>query len=306
MYRDSRGTLYHPHLQLAIPLGTREVERYRRPEWTFNKVLYVEKEGFFEALRDARWPERYDCALVSSKGFASGAARDLLDLLVETDEPITLFCLHDADSFGTMILETLAEETRTRGARKVRPINLGLEPWEAVDMGLQVEPVKAKEERAVAQYIWDYDEEQGTTWASWLQEHRVELNAMSTPGFLSWLDAKMAEHGIGKVIPPEPVLLARSLEHGEKVIRTELTQRILEEADFETQVENAMVELSKLAEGDAPRLPKGVRGYFVKHQAARWIALVDAHARELAAQVLGGLEHDEEGQEEGGGDVETE
>jgi hypothetical protein len=45
IYRDDRGTLYHPHTGELIPLGTRSVEAYRRRKWTFNKVLYVEKEG---------------------------------------------------------------------------------------------------------------------------------------------------------------------------------------------------------------------------------------------------------------------
>ena len=63
MYRDPRGTLYHPHTGQDISLGTLAVEQYRRPEWTFNKVLYIEKEGFFEALKGARWPERRGCTL---------------------------------------------------------------------------------------------------------------------------------------------------------------------------------------------------------------------------------------------------
>src|SRR5215208_4251666 len=35
MYRDPRGTLYHPHIGESISLGTLAVEQYRRPEWTF-------------------------------------------------------------------------------------------------------------------------------------------------------------------------------------------------------------------------------------------------------------------------------
>ncbi len=81
MYRDNRGLLYHPHERSEIPLGTRSVEEYERPAWTFNKILYCEKQGFFPILRAAKWPERHDCALLTSKGFASRAARDLLDLL---------------------------------------------------------------------------------------------------------------------------------------------------------------------------------------------------------------------------------
>lgn len=46
MYRDPRGTLYHPHTGEDIALGTLAVEQYERPGWIFNKVLYIEKEAF--------------------------------------------------------------------------------------------------------------------------------------------------------------------------------------------------------------------------------------------------------------------
>jgi hypothetical protein len=39
----------------------------------------------------------------------------------------------------------------------------------------------------------------GRDWEEWLQTHRVELNAMTTPQFIEWLDRKMAEHGDGKL-----------------------------------------------------------------------------------------------------------
>ena len=112
MYRDPRGTLYHPHLGQDISLGTLAVEQYERPAWTFSQILYLEKEGFFEALKAARWPERHDCALVTSKGSRTRAVRDLLDLLGDGDEPITVFCVHDADAYGTMIFQTLLKRPR--------------------------------------------------------------------------------------------------------------------------------------------------------------------------------------------------
>lgn len=105
MYRDPRGTLYHPHLRQEMPVGTISVNEYNRPRWTFNKILYLEKEGFFPLLRDVMFPERFDCALLSSKGFASRAVKDLFDMLGETDEEILFFCLHDADAAGTMICQ---------------------------------------------------------------------------------------------------------------------------------------------------------------------------------------------------------
>jgi hypothetical protein len=40
MYREPRGTVYHPHRNETIALGTLMVEDYERPTWTFNKLLY--------------------------------------------------------------------------------------------------------------------------------------------------------------------------------------------------------------------------------------------------------------------------
>src|SRR5260370_31962040 len=205
MYREPRGTIYHPHREETITLGTLMVEDYERPAWTFNKLVYIEKEGFSEALKAERWGERHDCALMSSKGFTTRAARDLVDLLAAHNEPVTIFCVDDADAFGTMIHQTFQEETRARGARKVRIINLGLEPWEALATGLEVETVKAGNRRKpVAEYVSGHPcEEPEGDWAEWLQTHRVELNAMTTPEFIRWLDGKMA--GYDKVIPPAAV-----------------------------------------------------------------------------------------------------
>ena len=116
MYREPRGSITHPHRDETITLGTLMVEEYERPAWTFNKLLYIEKEGAQEALKQNRWLERHDCAVMSSKGFSTRAARDLIDKLVEHDEPVEVFCVHDADASGTMIYQTLQEADQ--GARR--------------------------------------------------------------------------------------------------------------------------------------------------------------------------------------------
>ena len=116
MYRDPRGTLYHPHPRDSIPLGTLQVERYQRPEWTFNKILFIEKEGFFEALKEAAWPERHDCALLTSKGQPTRAARDFSTC---SARPARRFCsLRENASF---IRSTSAKGFRS-GCR--RPVSL--------------------------------------------------------------------------------------------------------------------------------------------------------------------------------------
>ena len=199
MYRDNRGSLYIPHTGERIALGTLAVEQYRHREWTFNTVLYIEKESFFEILIEEGWPERYDCALMTSKGQGTRAVKDLLDLFGETEEEIVFFCVHDADGYGTQIYSSLQEGTKARPARRVKIINLGLEPDEGVLMGLPIEEVRYSKRAAVGSYV-------EAVWGEWLQENRIELDAMTTEVFLSWLSHKMEVYGNGKLIPPDNVV----------------------------------------------------------------------------------------------------
>jgi hypothetical protein len=277
MYREPRGTIYHPHREETITLGTLMVEDYERPAWTFNKLVYIEKEGFSEALKGERWAERHDCALLSSKGFTTRAARDLVDLLAEHDEPVTIFCVHDADAFGTMIYQTFQEETKARGARKVRVINLGLEPWEALAMGLEVETVPAGERRKpVANYVAQCDESEGD-WADWLQTNRVELNAMTTPEFIAWLDGKMAAYN--KLIPPADVLEAELDKRIKEKVRADITERILREAGLDDQVAAAVAAIEKPG---AVVLAEGIRNLFQQEPDREWRDHIESIAREAA------------------------
>jgi hypothetical protein len=280
MYREPRGSIYHPHRGETIPLGTLTVDEYERPEWTYNKVLYIEKEGFSEALKDVRWAERHDCMLESSKGFTTRAAKDLVDKLAEHDEPVTIFCVHDADAYGTMIYQTFQEETKARGARKIKIVNLGLEPWEAVDMGFEVEDVEDEERRKpVADYV--LERENGDYWEEWLQTHRVELNAMTTPQFIEYLDRKMKEHGNGKLVPPHEVLEAELDERIKKKVGDDIRERILREAGFEDQVARAVAAI-KTPNGAV--LAKGVRRLF-KHEPEReWREAIEAEAEKRARE----------------------
>src|SRR5262249_46610079 len=204
-----------------------------------------------------------------SKGFSTRAARDLIDKLVEHDEPVTVFCVHDADAFGTTIYQALQEETRARGARKITIINLGLEPEEAVEMGLEVEEVQEKDRRKpVADYVPD-------EWAEWLQTKRVELNAMTTPQFIEWLDGKMVDYD--KLIPPPAVLEGELNERIEENIREALTKKILREARLDDRVAGAVAAIEK---PDADALRRGIEEMFEREPEREW----RDHIEEVAAE----------------------
>ncbi|WP_088834387.1 ATP-binding protein [Paenibacillus tyrfis] len=275
MYRDPRGTLYHPHTGEEIPLGTIAVQNYNRPHWTFNKIIFIEKEGYFASLRDVGFPEKYDCALLSSKGYASRAVKDLFDLLGETDEEIQFFCVHDADAAGTKIFETLQEATSARPGRKVKVINLGLDPEEAIEMGLQVETFESDRRRPVADYV-------SYRWADWLQSNRVELNAMTTPEFIEWLEGKMEEHGVGKVIPTKEVLEKTFEESAEQVIRSRVMKDILEQNLYEKQVEIELMRTKHHIELAKIDIREKVSEILAVNPQFRW----DAPVNELAGEVV--------------------
>jgi Histidine kinase-, DNA gyrase B-, and HSP90-like ATPase len=289
MYREPRGSITHPHSGETFTLGTLMVEGYQRPVWSFNKLLYIEKEGAQEALKQNRWMERHDCAVMSSKGFSTRAARDLIDKLAAHDEDCEVFCAHDADGSGTVIYQTLQEATKARSARKIKIINIGLEPWEALRIGLEVETISRltnKEgkviRRPVAEYVKNHDgrnpdgtpnldaagnDISGVDWDEWLQTHRVELNAMTTPQLIDWLDGKMEKHGGGKLIPPETVLVDELTTETKKRLTRQITARILREAGLEMQVNAALAALD-LPDGE--RLAEEIAAMFNGDPETSW------------------------------------
>jgi len=279
MYRDNRGTLYHPHLRQDIPVGTIAVENYKRPKWTFNKVLYIEKEGFFNILKDNKIPEKYDMALLTSKGYASRAVKDLLDTMSEDfEEEIIFFCIHDADAAGTKIYETLQDETRARPGRKVKIINLGLEPEEAIEMGLQVEKIdKNKGKKPVAQYV-------NFQWRQWLQSNRVELNAMSTPLFLEWLVNKISKYDQGKVLPPTSVI-ENNMDHSVYIKLGEIIRdEILKQNKYDDKVYSAFKQVKSNYSNGLIDLRNTVEMGLKRKPTETWSNIVDGISNEVLAK----------------------
>jgi hypothetical protein len=57
MYREPRGSIYHPHIKETIPISTLTVEKYERPPWNYNKLVYNEKERLQRGAQ-GRWMVR--------------------------------------------------------------------------------------------------------------------------------------------------------------------------------------------------------------------------------------------------------
>ena len=245
MHRSNRGAFYEPHSELVIPLGTKTVSEYIRSKWRYATVLVCEKEDNVHMFKASGFSERWDCFLLSSSGFTTRALKDLVDYIGSTagDEPVRVFLIIDADASGSMIYQTLEQATQARGARNIEIICLGLFPWEvispsemfpnglAVETGLKaIRQAKSKKKdkygrdkkvrhEPVADYIKNRDLENyeygnpddevmlngASSWEEWLQDNRVELNAMTPAKRIEWVEQKFTDYGVKKVIPPEQI-----------------------------------------------------------------------------------------------------
>jgi hypothetical protein len=182
---DARGHLLEPHNGTSIPVGTTQVRDYLLPrshrpadlvavdaalyptlgpENRFSTLLYIEKEGFEPLLRAAGIPERFDCAIMSTKGMSVTAARLIVDRYAQ--QGVRVLVAHDFDRTGASIAWTLGNDTRRYSFEKhpgVIDIGLG---WPRPGDGLQDEEAPdagPKAEDKLREY--GLGEERSTSWS---------------------------------------------------------------------------------------------------------------------------------------------
>ena len=223
---DARGHLVESHTHLSIPLGTIEVENYLRslddPRWSdpgacmpairtsgpsgrYGALLFVEKEGFGELFNAVRLAERYDLAIMSTKGVSVTAARRLVDRICARYH-IPLFVLHDFDKSGFTILKTLQCDTRRYSfEHAIKATDLGLRLADVEKCGLESEPVEYRESaRSIRITLAEASASEAEI--AFLLNDRVELNAFASDELVSWIEEKLEQHGVQKVIPDDDVL----------------------------------------------------------------------------------------------------
>lgn len=105
----------------------------------YGTLLYVEKEGFLHLLEQARLKERYDMAIMSSKGMGTASARRLIERLSGV---VRILVLHDFDKSGFSIVGTLTRDTRRYAFSTVpQMIDLGLRLNDVQQWNLTAEDV---------------------------------------------------------------------------------------------------------------------------------------------------------------------
>jgi hypothetical protein len=217
---DDRGHFIEPHTGRTIGLGTLSVRNYLSgvrslrledadfaaaaiktygPHGCYRAVLYVEKEGFLPLFERINLGKRYDIAIMSSKGMSVTAARELADRICGLYS-IPLLVLHDFDSSGIIIKDTLENNTRRYRYRHApNVINLGLVFDDIGDLTPEDYTSSISDERLAQAGITDEA-------IDFLRTQRVELNAMTSRQLVDFVEDKLQHHGITKVIPDEQIL----------------------------------------------------------------------------------------------------
>ncbi len=234
---DARGHFTEPHSHHMIGIGTLEVRSFINswnkhaggevsapeidasfptmgPTNRYGTLVYIEKEGFGELVRRAQIAERFDVAIFSSKGESVTAARALVDK--HSQAGVKVLVVHDFDLYGLLIAHWLGHDSkRYKFERPPNVIDLGLRLADVERMKLQSEPVVYAQKKNPGHALLKCDDLStdeidflvgqridGGHWAG----QRVELNAMTARQFVEWLEAKLTEHGYGKVVPDRPTL----------------------------------------------------------------------------------------------------
>jgi len=285
---DARGSLFEPHTQERVSLGTIDVRRYLQnidehtvddvaatvggatfptagPKNRYGAILFVEKEGFMPLFESVGLAEKFDIAIMSSKGMSSTACRELVDTLCLGDVP--LFVVHDFDKAGFSIVATLSRDTRRYSfSGNVNVIDLGLRLQDIEEYQLQSEPCyygrtnpkwnlteNGATEEEIAFLVGGWG---GRGYAG----RRVELNAFTSGDLLKWLENKLQAHGVTKLVPDEQTL--------DMAYRRAALIKVLNE-----KVEEVMEEAREMADGlkvNAGSLRKKVARRLKQNPRASW------------------------------------
>lgn len=165
---------------------------------------------------------------MSTKGLSVTASRHLVDELCG-EHRIPLLVVHDLDKAGFSIVGTLQRDTRRyEFAHVIDVIDLGLRLEDVEAYGLQAEGVSYSLTDPTSNLRTNgaTDEEIDFLCGDGYRGKRVELNALTSGDMIKWIESKLNEHGIKKIVPEEETLKAAYL----RAFKDKKLRGVIEEA----------------------------------------------------------------------------
>jgi hypothetical protein len=286
---DDRGHFMEPHTERIIGLGTLNVRDYLEqirspklkaasfssasvethgPAGCYGAMLYVEKEGFLPLFERVNLAQRYDIAIMSSKGMSVTAARTLVATICSR-KGVPLYVLHDFDAAGIIIKDTLENDTRRfRYSHKPNVIDLGLQFDDIDDLDPEDYDCKIGRDRLEQAGV-------GDAAIDFLMDQRVELNAMTSRQLVDFVERKLNDYGVAKLIPG-PDMLADAYR---MFVASERLSEKFEELEDEVKEETNRVEVPDDLRAKVEKYLKATRE-ITWHRAVQLIADPDAPEHE--------------------------
>jgi len=154
--------------------------------------------------------ERFDVALMSTKGMSVTASRQLIDALAAMG--VRLYVLHDFDISGFSIRKTFTESGRRHEFKnRLDYVDIGLRLADVERLSLQSEPVPlnrsgdsgklAKRRASLIKRLTingASEDEIDFLLGEGDIGQRVELNAMTSDDFVAFVEEKLADHRAAK------------------------------------------------------------------------------------------------------------
>jgi hypothetical protein len=226
-----------PHLGPAVSLSRRSLYPTIGPANRYDNILFIEKEGFEPLLRVSDIAERFDVSIMSTKGMSTTAARILLDRLAPQIGGKVLV-LHDFDVAGFSIFGTLGTDGRRYTfENEVELVDIGLRLNDIERLELDAEPCTPSDWSARRLTLARHGAT--TEEIEFLKDQRVELNALTSRQFIDFIEAKLIEHGVEKVIPADDTIET----HARRLIEQHLAEQAIEKLRSDIERQAGAIEL---------------------------------------------------------------
>lgn len=302
--REARGVLLEPGSEDFLHIDTTFVTHFNPKKYKFNKIIYIEKRSFMDAMRSFKIHDRYDIALVGGQGEPTEDIKLLIHKCLAVDSGISVYVFHDCDIYGMHIFDSTSDEHYIEKSQ-VNTISLGIKPNEVTEKGYPVEyydpPTSNKTGKII---MFNYEGlENAITMEEfkWLTElfqgkrRRVELNVFTPLKFVKYTEEKLVEYGITeKVLPPVDEIKRKAdkvvEEEKSEVVKNAIDKHIKEITDLidklkekiikrEDIEKNLKAEFQDYVEVDAVKLRDKVEEDLKENPPESWEEITENHVK---------------------------